>query len=69
MSIEREIRKQQEETLFDNILSREFFINGKTDALGSYLEMTSLRLKSGMTADEIDAVTKRAQEAYKAYNL
>ena len=69
MSTEREIKKQQEESLFDNILSREFYKNGKTDALGSHLEMTNLRLRSGMNADEIDAVTKRAQEAYKAYNL
>jgi len=65
----REMQKVQEEQLFDNILSREFLENGKTEALNSHLEMTSLRLKSGMTADEIEAVTARAKEAYRAYKI
>jgi hypothetical protein len=64
MSTEREMKKQQEEVLFENVLAQEFLANNKAQELASHLGMTELRLQSGMTAEEIDAVTKRAKEAY-----
>ncbi|MCL2356530.1 MAG: hypothetical protein FWC70_05120 [Defluviitaleaceae bacterium] len=65
MASEREMKKQQEEMLFDNILSREFLAHDKPKDLALHLEMSAFRLQSGMTAEEIDAVTTRAKEAYK----
>jgi len=67
MSNEREIKKQQEESLFDNRLAREFLLSGKIADLQYFLEMSGLRLKSGMTAEEIEAVEKRVKEAYNAH--
>ncbi|MCL1877675.1 MAG: hypothetical protein FWF80_02340 [Defluviitaleaceae bacterium] len=65
MTSEREMKKYQEEMLFDNILSREFLEHGKPQALVSHLEMSAFRLQNGMTAEEIDAVTMRAKKAYE----
>ncbi|MCL2223938.1 MAG: hypothetical protein FWB96_03095 [Defluviitaleaceae bacterium] len=69
MSNEREIRTFKEESYFDNRLSQIYLENGKPDELGYYLKTTSYKMMSGMTADEIDAVNKRAEEAYKAQNI
>jgi len=65
MAIGREMQKQQEEALFDNRFAQELLKHGKPQELASHLGHAELRLQSGMTAEEIDAVTKRAEEAYK----
>jgi len=59
------VQKFMEEALFDNRLAQEFLAIGKTQELTRYLEANELRLCSGMTAEQIDAVTKRASEACK----
>ena len=68
MATEREMKEKQEEQYFDNCLSQEYLKNGKAAELSKYLEMASFRLKSGMSADEIDAVHERARQAYAAQN-
>lgn len=61
----KEMMKTQEEALFDNRLSQEFLAIGKPQELAKILEANELRLCSGMTAEEIDAVIKRASDACK----
>jgi hypothetical protein len=68
MSTAREMQKQQEEALFDNQLSLQYLSKGKPQDLETYLKMQTLRLQSGMTAEEIDAVTKRAEQAFSLQN-
>jgi len=65
MASSREMQKQQEEALFDNKLSQEYLSKGNPKELVTYLKMQELRLQSGMTAEEIDAVTKRAEKAFE----
>ena len=61
----RELQERQEQALFDNRLAQEFLAKGKAQELMKILEANEFRLSSGMTAEEIDAVTKRAEEAYR----
>jgi len=61
----KELQERQEQALFDNRLAQELLKNDKPKELASYLGLAELRLQSGMTAEEIDAVSKRAEEAYK----
>ena len=68
MSTEREMRKYQEENFFENKMARLFLEKGKTAELKKFLNTSSKRLASGMTADEIDAVNKRAEEAFEDYD-
>jgi hypothetical protein len=60
---DRESKEKQEERLFENCLTLECIANGKMDALKPYLEMANLRIKSGMTQNEIELVQARAKEA------
>ena len=61
----RELQERQELALFENSLAQEFLERGKPEKLAKYLKMSDKRLRSGMTAEEIDAVKKRAKEAYE----
>jgi len=63
----KELQERQEQALFDNELSLRYLSNGKTKDLAKYLKMQALRLRSGMTAEEIDAVIKRAAEAFEVH--
>ena len=65
----REFQKVAEDALFDNQLAQEFLKNGKASKLAEYLRGNEMRLHSGMTAEEIDAVKKRAADAYKNLNV
>jgi hypothetical protein len=56
--------KQQEDSFYDNQLLLECFQNGKPEEGLKYLNLQSKRLQNGMTAEEIDAVKQRAQEAF-----
>jgi len=49
--------------LFDNYLAEEFLKDGKHSALLMHMGLNAMRLQSGMTAEEVDAVKKRAKEA------
>jgi len=60
MATDREMRKFQEEVLFENFLAQEVLIAKKHEQYMKYLQITSERAKSGMTAEEIEAVYKRA---------
>ncbi|MCL2357452.1 MAG: hypothetical protein FWC70_09935 [Defluviitaleaceae bacterium] len=64
----REFQKVAEDALFDNRLAQEFLENGKAAELADYLSGSELRLRSGMTAEEIDAVETRAKQAYARLN-
>lgn len=63
---DRELRKVQQESLFDNLLAQEYLKHGKASELGSYLESAENRLKSGMNPDEIESTEARAKKSYKA---
>ena len=65
MSSARELQKQQEDQLYDNKLSQQYLKKGQASELEIYLEMQEQRLQNGMTAEEIDAVTKRAERAFE----
>lgn len=67
METNRELQKHQQEALFDNNLAQLYLSNNKAQKLAAYLNMQELRLQSGMTAEEIDAVKKRAELAYEAH--
>ena len=62
---EREMRTVQESAYYENLYAQEMLKAGKTDEYMAYLKATQHKLKSGMTAEEIDAVQKRAEEAAK----
>ena len=64
----REMQKHQEELFFENHFAQEMLKSKKYDEYLQYLKVTSERTKSGMTAEEIDAVIKRAQASAKNYN-
>lgn len=68
MTSEREMRKHQEESLYENIFAQEMLKANKLNDYLQYLAVTNEKAKSGMTAEEIDAVTKRAQESAKNYD-
>lgn len=68
MASEREMRKHQEESLYENLFAQEMLKDNKIDSYRQYLAVTNEKAKCGMTAEEIEAVTKRAQEAAKKYN-
>ena len=63
---DRELRKVQQESLFDNLLAQEYLKNGKASELNAYLESAENRLKSGMNPDEIEATEARAKKSYLA---
>ncbi|MCL2224132.1 MAG: hypothetical protein FWB96_04085 [Defluviitaleaceae bacterium] len=65
----RELQERQELALFENSLAQEFLAKGQHEKLSRYLKMTDKRLRSGMTAEEIDAVKKRAKEAYEDWDV
>ena len=59
MATERELKTQQEGTLYDILMTLKM-TDDKTDpALVRQLKMIFERAQSGMTADEIDAVRER----------
>jgi len=68
MTSEREMRKHQEESLYENIFAQEMLKANKLNDYLQYLAVTNEKAKSGMTAEEIDAVTKRALESAKNYD-
>lgn len=61
----KEMTKMLEDALFDNKLAQAFIESETPKSYASYLQANELRLCSGMTAEEIDAVTKRAADAFK----
>lgn len=61
----KELSERQEMALFENNLAQAFLANGKIESLAMYLKVSDKKLRSGMTAEEIDAVKSRADEAYK----
>ena len=63
----REMQKYQEEMLLENYFAQEMLKAKKYDEYLKYIEVSNVRLKSGMTAEEIDAVMKRAEEAAKKF--
>ena len=64
---EREMKKVQEDGLFENFVAQEFVKAGKAQSLQSYLEVGAERSKNGMSNDEIDAVRQRAVTAFNAW--
>jgi len=67
MANEREIKEKQEDRLFENEFSQGMLRANKISEYKRYLQVTNAKTKSGMTAEEIDAVRKRAEEAVNAY--
>lgn len=61
----REQQKISEDALFENRLAQEFLNNGKAKELSVYLSGSEMKLHSGMTAEEINAITTRAKQAYE----
>ena len=61
----RELQERQEMALFETNVALAYLEKGKPEKLVRYLKMCDKRLSNGMTADEIDAVKKRAKEAYE----
>jgi len=68
MATEREMREKQEERLYENFFAQEMLAANKHNDYKQYLKVSSQRVKSGMTAEEIDAVKQRAIESAKEYN-
>jgi hypothetical protein len=66
MANSREMQKQQEEALYENKLMQAYLKKGNPKELAAFLVMQELRFQSGMTAEEIDAVTNRAERAFAA---
>jgi hypothetical protein len=67
MATEREKKVEQETLLYENYFAQEMLNAGKLEEYCKYLKAMSERGKNGMTADEIEAVQKRAQNAAKVY--
>ncbi|MCL2223864.1 MAG: hypothetical protein FWB96_02725 [Defluviitaleaceae bacterium] len=67
MANEREMKKWQEDSLFENIFAQEMLAANKLNGYMQYLAVTNAKAMNGMTADEIDAVKKRAEETAKKY--
>ena len=67
MANEREIKEKQEDRLFENEFSQGMLRANKISEYKRYLQVTNAKTKSGMTAEEIDAVRKRAEESVNAY--
>ena len=67
MATEREKREAQELALYENYFAQEMIKKGKMDKYQVYLIAMNERGKNGMTADEIEAVQKRAQNAADAF--
>jgi len=65
--INREMQKFQEELLFENCFAQEMLAAKKFDEYQRYLDVRKASAISGMTAEEIDAVMKRAQDSAKKY--
>ena len=63
MVTEREKREVQENAYYENRYAKAMLTAGKLDEYLHYLNTTHHKLKNGMTAAEIDAVQKRAEEA------
>jgi hypothetical protein len=63
----REMQKYQEETLFEIHFAEEMLSAKKHDDYMRYLEFAKEKAKSGMTAEEIEAVIKRAQDSAKKF--
>jgi len=63
---DREKREVMENAYYENRYAEEMIAAGKIDEYRHYLKIMSQKLKSGMTAAEIEAVQKRAEEASKA---
>ena len=63
---DREKREMQENAYYENRYAEEMLAAGKIDEYRHYLRIMNQKLKSGMTASEIEAVQKRAEEAAKA---
>ena len=67
MATEREKREAQELALYENFFAQEMIKKGKMEQYKTYLIAMNERGKNGMTADEIEAVQKRAQNAADAF--
>jgi hypothetical protein len=67
MPTNKEMQKFLEDALYDNRLTQ-MFLDNKPNALPFILKMNETRLRNGMTADEIDAVEKRAREAFESHD-
>ena len=67
MASEREMKEKQEERLYENYFAQEMLKANKYNGYQQYLKVSSNRVKSGMSAEEIDAVKQRAVESAKEY--
>ena len=63
MATEREIKEKQEDRLYEYYFAQEILNKGTPDIYKAYTETMSEKAKSGMTAEEIDAVKERARNA------
>jgi hypothetical protein len=68
MATEREMKEKQEERLYENFFAQEMLRTNKYSGYQQYLKVSSNRVKSGMTAEEIDAVKQRAIESANEYD-
>ncbi|MCL2387722.1 MAG: hypothetical protein FWC89_09285 [Defluviitaleaceae bacterium] len=67
MSTEREMKEKQEDRLYEIYFAQEMINAQLLDDYSLYLNISSNKAKSGMTATEIDAVKQRAIDSAKAY--
>jgi hypothetical protein len=63
----REMQKYQEDALFEIHFAQKMLDAQKYDEYLLYLKFAREKAKSGMTAEEIDAVTKRAEDMAKKF--
>ena len=62
---EREKREILENALYENLYAQKMIAAGRIDEYLYYLEIMEEKCRNGMTNDEIDAVTMRADNAAK----
>jgi hypothetical protein len=65
--INREMQKYQEDTLFEIHFAHQLLSAKKIEEYVKYLDFAMEKAKSGMTAEEIDAVIKRAEDSAKKF--
>lgn len=68
MATEREMKEKQEDRLYEIFFAQEMLASDKLSGYRQYLNVSSNKAKSGMTATEVDAVKQRAIESAKEYS-
>ena len=67
MATEREMKEKQEDRLFEIFFAQQMISANKLDSYRQYLNVSSNKAKSGMTATVVDAVKQRAIESANEY--